>query len=229
MAEKLVAWLSGKRVSIALDLLTRHCEKVEDVVSELYKALLQVSKEEYEEALKSIERLNRYEEETDLIRRSLVEDLSKGELDAKDREDLSHMMRRSNIIADWAKDAAWNLGALIKLKVKIHPEICESLTEIGKLLCDQTRALRESIAALTKNDPDEASSKELTVEDLERKVDDRYHETKLMCFELMRDMDSPSFMFLRDLLKDLEQVSDFCEDAGDMIRSVAIRIKTPRS
>ena len=224
MAEKLLDWFSNRRLcSIVLGLVQQHLMKVEDTVAELDCALDLSAKGEKEEALHAIKRLYQNEEEADRIRRKIVEELAKGELKTKDREDLVHLVRRTDIVADWAKDAAWNLETLTTSNVKLPTEIWEMLVKIGHTLVKEVQALRKSIIELGTNS-DAALKAELEVEDLERKVDEEYHATKRLFLGLAKDLDAPTFMVLRDLLKDLEQVADFCEDAGDMVRSMSIRI-----
>jgi len=224
LAEKLLDWFSNRRLcSIVLGLVQQHLMKVEDTVAELDCALDLSAKGEKEEALHAIKRLYQNEEEADRIRRKIVEELAKGELKTKDREDLVHLVRRTDIVADWAKDAAWNLETLTTSNVKLPTEIWEMLVKIGHTLVKEVQALRKSIIELGTNS-DAALKAELEVEDLERKVDEEYHATKRLFLGLAKDLDAPTFMVLRDLLKDLEQVADFCEDAGDMVRSMSIRI-----
>lgn len=224
MAERLLDWFSKRRLfSVVLDLVQKHLTKVEDAVAELDRALELSARGQKEEALHAIKRVYQNEEEADRIRRKIVEELAKGELKTKDREDLAHLVRRNDIVADWTKDAAWNLETLTTSEVKLPTEIREMLVRIGHSLIKEVRALRRSIAALG-TDSDAALKAELEVENLEHIIDEDYHATKKLFLGLAKDLDAPTFMVLRDLLKDLEQVSDFCEDAGDMVRSIVIRI-----
>ena len=165
-----------------------------------------------------------FEGEADGMRRKLIEELARGELDARDREDLAHLTRRTDIIADWANRAAWNLRSFLDINLEIHPGLWNLFTAIGERLVTQVRALRDSMIKLA-SDPVAALESELDVERYEREVDDLYSQAKMAIYKHARNLDPPSFMFLRDFLRDLEQVADFCEDAGDLVRSVAIRRK----
>lgn len=224
MAEKLLDWFSKRRLySVCLDLVQQHLIKVEDAIAELNRALRFSAKGEKEEASTAVKRVYQNEEEADRIRRKIVEELAKGELKAKDREDLAHLVRRTDIVADWAKDAAWNLETLTTSNVNLPPEIWKMLMKIGQNLVKEVKALRSSTSELG-TDSDAVLKAELEVEYLEQQTDEDYHATKRLFLGLAKDLDAPTFMVLRDLLKDLEQVADFCEDAGDMVRSIAIRI-----
>lgn len=226
LAEKLMDWFSSRRAMVALDLIQQHVTKIEDTVVELSRALKLATGDDREAVFQALKRLNQNEEEGDRIRRALIEELAKGELKAKDREDLLHLVRRTDIIADWAKDAGWNLGTLVKYDVKLPAEVWNKLEVIGSELIKEVRALRKSIIALG-TDADEALKAELEVEDVEHKIDDEYHATKELLINFVTNLKPPAFMLLRDLLKDLEQVADFSEDAGDVVRSIAIRLKAP--
>lgn len=223
MAEKLLDWFSNRRLySVVLDLVQQHLVKVCDTVAELDRALEFSAGGKKEEALQAIKRLYQNEEETDRIRRKNVEELAKGEIKAKDREDLAHLVRRTDVVADWAKDAAWNLETLTTSNVKLPTEIWELLVKIGHNLIKEVQALCRSVIELGTNSGAVLKA-ELEVEELEHTIDEEYHATKKLFLGLAKDLDAPTFMILRDLLKDLEQVADFCEDAGDLVRSMAIR------
>lgn len=226
MSEKLADWFSSRRASVVLDLIQHHVTKIEDTVTELNRALQSAKDGKKEETVQTVKRLNQEEEEADRIRTTLIEELAKGELKAKDREDFLHLVRRVDIVADWAKDAAWNLEVLIEYEVKLPNEIWNMLVKIGSQLVKETMALRKSIVYL-RTDLDEALKAVKEVEELEHTIDMEYHDTKKLFITHASDLKAPPFMLLRDLLKDLEQVADFCEDAEDMVRSIAIRLRGP--
>jgi predicted phosphate transport protein (TIGR00153 family) len=226
LSEKLADWFSSRRSSVILDLIQQHVAKIEDTVTELDNALQSAKNGKKEETVQTIKRLNQEEEEADRIRISTIEELAKGELKAKEREDLLHLLRRVDIVADWAKDAAWNLEVLVEYNIKIPNEIWSMLVKIGSQLVKETKAMRKSIVYL-RTDLDKALEAVKEVEELEHAIDIEYHDTKKLFISHASDLEAPSFMILRDVLKDLEQVADFCEDAEDMVRSIAIRLRGP--
>ena len=49
----------------------------------------------------------------------ISEELSKGDLEAKEREDLMHLTQNMDNVADWAKEAGMNLQLIIEAKVSV--------------------------------------------------------------------------------------------------------------
>jgi uncharacterized protein Yka (UPF0111/DUF47 family) len=59
----------------------------------------------------SIARVISAEKEADRLRRVVMTDLSGGELPSTDREDLMHLIKRIDMVADWSRESTRILGA----------------------------------------------------------------------------------------------------------------------
>jgi len=217
---ELRGWFTKRRESIAIKLTQDHAAAVLGTVTELEKAVMAASKGKVAEMKQANQRLFAYEAEADGIQRDVAAELTKGELPAKDREDLMHLINRLDDVADWAKDASRNLTIL--LEVKVTKDIWQYIVEMSHTLVESVWVLRRSIDALTK---DIAGALEMLakIDELEHKVDELYFEAKSAFFAHPKELTPPTFIVLRDLVHDMEQVADRCEDTADIIRVIAVR------
>lgn len=220
MSEKeLTSWFAKRRESVAIKMTREHSAKVVDTVTELEKGLVAASRGNVTETKQAVQRLFAYETEADGIRRNIAVELTKGDLPPKYREDLMHLIKRLDTVADWAKDASRNI--LLLLQVKVTSDLWQKLNEMGRHLVECVWALRRSIDELDK-DVEKTLDLLTKVDELEHKVDEDYFDVK-STFLAHKELESPTFIILRDLLHDMEQVADMCADTADLIRVIAIR------
>jgi len=219
---ELFNWFIRRRETLALKMTIEHLAKVEDTTVELYKATMTASKGKTMEFEQAIGRLSKNEVEADKLRRAIADALTKGDIPPNQREDLMHLVRRNDLIADLAKDAATNLKIVIASKLDIPEEISKMFVKISEKLVECVRALKLGVEGLTK-DPVEALKYTTEVEKIEHEIDEDYFKTK-ETFINYAIMISPSVLvILRDVLHCMEQAADNCEDAADTIRTIAIK------
>ena len=223
MSERFLGWLIIRREERIFAMVKNHLTKVLDTVTELHRAITQAAQRNLEEANKTIDRLHEHEHEADRLRRAIAEELSKGELPPKDREDLFRFVDRADIVARWATDCARNLRILMNAKIEVADEIWKSYVEISDKLVSCVKALKQGMVEMYKA-VDSALERIVEIEELESQVDVLYHEAKEKFLVYAMDAKPPVFQLLRDILHDLEQVADICEDAGDILRLIAIRV-----
>lgn len=219
---ELRGWFTKRRESIAIKLTQNHVGAVVSTVTELEKAVVAASKGKVAETKLAKQRLFAYEAEADGIREDVAAELTKGELPAKDREDLMHLINRLDDVADWAKDASRNLTML--LEVRVTKDIWQNIVEMSHNLVECVWVLRRSIEALTK-DIDGSLKMLAKIDELEHKVDELYFEAKSAFLAHPKELTPPTFVVLRDLLHDMEQVADRCKDTTDIIRVIAVRAR----
>lgn len=219
MSEKeLTSWFAKRRESVAIQMTKEHSAKVVDTVTELEKGLAAASKGNVAEAKQAVQRLFADETEADGIRRDIAVELTKGDLPPKYREDLMHLIKRLDTVADWAKDSSRNI--LLLLQVKVTEDLWQKLNVMGSHLVECVWALRRSIEELER-DVEKALNFLTKVDELEHRVDEDYFDIK-SAFLTHKGLDAPTLIILRDLLHDMEQVADVCADTADLIRLIAI-------
>jgi len=209
-----------RRKTRAIDMARNHMTKVVDAIVELNDAVIAVSRERKIEAEKCIGRLFSNEEEADALRRRISEELTKGDIPVKEREDLMRLTMEIDNIADCAKDAGRNM--LILMRQPVPKEFWRGFQKISESAVTCVLALREGINMLEK-DLDETMKYVLEVERLEHQVDDERHSMQLLFLEFADQLNAPTLLLLDGALYFMEGVTDYCEDTGDIIRMLVIR------
>ena len=215
---KLLSWFEKRHKAKTLDLAHKQITKAIDTVTELEKAVTFFSKGEKAEAEKCIERLFFEEEEIDDLRRSVLEELTRGGIPPKDREDLMHLVKRLDVMADHVKDSARSVQVLTGSN--IPTEIWDTNVSIAKALVECTVALHKCIEKLG-SDLSEARVLSHKVDLIEDQVDKEYVKMKSLLIKYSREVDPASLIILKDLVEFMEHVADTCADTADYVRILA--------
>ena len=212
-------WFARRRKSRVLELADKQMTRAIDTVNDLQKAIQAALKGDKKSAKESIEHLSVSEHEIDELRRTIFEELTKGSMASKDREDIMHLVKRLDEMADHVKDGARN--AQLLLDSTIPKVFWEKLYSMSNHLVNGATTLRKAVEALG-TDPAEAIKLAMQIDAIEGKVDEEYLETKGMFIAHAREIDAASFLFLRDMIEELEHVADSCDDTADYVRILAV-------
>lgn len=215
----LLDWFGRRRESLVMKGLRNHGLKVSDTIAELRQAFSSILDDDKEGAIEAIKRLLLSEKEADNLEEMISEELSKGDLDARQREDLLHLVRRMDYAADWAKEAGMNLQLILEADVEIPRDLWSDYLRMAQELEKVSQELKVSIDNLG-GDFEETIRHEREVERLEHVVDDLYFHTKKQI--LVADMDARAIFLLRDLLHGMENSADSCKDAADTIHIIHV-------
>jgi predicted phosphate transport protein (TIGR00153 family) len=221
MEKRSYAWFERRRRTKALDLAQEEISKALDTVTLLNQATKSIAEGNKKEAAQRIENLFRTEEEVDKARMEVFKELSKGAaLFADYREDLLHLVKRLDTLADHVKDAArcWQM----LMDVQIPKELQQNTVQMTATLVDCAQALRGSIEKLA-TAPAEAGEGAKKVDDIEHKVDDLYLRTKASFVKYGDQMNSGAMVIFDDLIEFIEQAADMCADTADYIVILATR------
>lgn len=215
----LAQWFMERRKNRILDIAFRQITLAIDTVTDLEKSITAAASKDKEEAKKCINRLFVVEEEVDGLRRNVFEEATKGALPPKDREDLLHLVKRLDVMADHVKDSARNI--LVLLDAEIPQEIWNILKDMSRNLVQCASALRKSIELLGEN-PAEARTFSKKVDDFEKTVDQNYVQAKNLLLEHGEKMHVAALIILKDLLDFMENVADSCDDTADYVRVLTV-------
>jgi len=194
-----------------------------DTVTDLRKAITAASKNKVDEAKSCVDRLFVVEREIDDLRRAVFEELTRGSLPSKDREDIMHLVKRLDVMADFVKDSARTL--LILMQAEIPKEMWNLYVEVAKDLVECASALWKSIEKL-ETDLTEAKVLSEKVDYIESKVDEKYLKMKELLLKHSREIDPAALLMLRDLIEDLEEIADSCDDTADYVRILTVTRET---
>ncbi len=211
-------WFARRRKSKVLELADRQILLATDTVADLQKAVTAAAKNDRSEAEGHIGHLSKIEHEIDELRRTIFEELTKETLAPQDREDIMHLVKRLDEMADHVKDAARSLDLLIK--TEIPKNFWEPLVFIATKLVDVTRILKKAIEALGTS-PTEAKKLAITIDKIEGEIDEKYQIIKELLLQNSGSMTPAVVIFLLNLAEEMEHVADSCDDTADYVRILA--------
>jgi len=212
-------WFAQRRKSKVLELADRQLTLAIDTVTELENSISAVLKKNVEDAKNHIEKLFRTEEEVDSLRRTIFDESTRGSLPLNDREDLMHLVKRLDVMADHVKDSGRNV--LLLLEISIPKELWDAYAEMAKNLVECAKALKASIEKLG-SDPIEARALSQKVDEVEKKVDENNLKIKGILLKSDKEVTPSTLFILKDLVESMEEVADSCDDTADYVRVLTI-------
>jgi predicted phosphate transport protein (TIGR00153 family) len=212
-------WFTQRRRARGLQLAHDQITKAFETVPLLHQAAQSFTEGNIKEAKTTLQTLYADEECVDQLRTSTFLELSKGAaLVADYREDLLHLVKRADMLADYTKDAARCFEMLSD--ADIPQELCnKTLLMTGKLV---------QIVGILRNGVDHMSSTQVVketekVEEIEHEVDTEYLKTKHLFVKYGAQMNRGAIVIFDDLIEFIEHASDVCADMADYIKTLSSR------
>jgi predicted phosphate transport protein (TIGR00153 family) len=221
LEKKSYTWFEKRRRTKALDLAQEQITKALDTVTLLHHAVQNISKTKKKEAIRYIQNLLKAEKEVDKLRTEVFTELSKGSaLFAEYRQDLMHLVKRLDTLADHVKDAARCVKMLVDSQ--IPKELWEKTVHMVSTLAECANALRGSIEKIAVNSA-AAIRGAKKVEQVEGDIDGEYLEIKSLFVKYGDQMNCGSMIIFDDLVEFIEHAADMCADTADYIVILASR------
>ena len=215
MEKRSYDWFEKRRRTKGLELAQEQIIKAFDTVTWLHKAMKSFSEKKYKEAQSYVENLYKVEEEVDKLRTDVFKELSKGAALVSDyREDLLHLVKRLDTLADHTKDAARCLQMLGE--TEIPEELGKKAVFMTGKLVETAQTLRGSIEKISTN-PAEAIKEAKKVEDIEHDLDTEYLKAKSLFVKYGGEINCGAMVILDDLIEFIEHAADMCADTADYI------------
>jgi predicted phosphate transport protein (TIGR00153 family) len=217
-------WFAKRRKSKLLEMADRQMTLAIDTVIELEKSINAALKGDKEKAKASFEKLSAIEHEIDELRRTVFEELTRGSLRSKDREDIMHLVKRLDEMADHVKDAS--RAVILLLEAKVPKEMWEQFVQTAGDLVECATTLRKAIEQLG---IDSAKAMELAkqIDAIEGRVDEKYLTSKAMLLRYSKETDAATILLLKDLIEEMEHVADSCDDTADYVRILTVSREAP--
>jgi len=214
-------WFEHRRRTRGLELAHEQITKAFDTVTWLHKATKSYSEKNINDTKKYIENLYLAEEEVDKLRTDTFLELSKGAALVSDyREDLLHVVKRLDTLADHTKDAARCLEMLVE--AEIPSELCQKTVYMTGKLVDTAQMLRSSIEKISSN-PSEAVKEAKQVGEIEQDIDIEYLRIKSLFVKYGASINCGAMIIFDDLIEFIEQAADMCADTADYILVLSSR------
>ena len=221
MEKRSYNWFEKRRKTKGLELAHEQITKAFDTVTWLHKAIKSFSEGNFDEAKKYIENLYKAEEEVDALRTDVFMELSKGAaLVADYREDLLHLVKRLDTLADHTKDAARCLEMLAD--AKIPPELCQKTVFMASKLVETAQTLRSAIEKIS-SEPVEAINQAKKVGEIEHVLDEEYLKAKSLFVKYGTQINCGAMVIFDDLIEFIEHAADMCADTADYILVLSSR------
>ncbi len=217
-------WFANRRKSKLFEMADRQMTLAIDTVIELQKSINAASKGNKENAKSSFEKLSAIEHEIDELRRMIFEELTRGSLRSKDREDIMHLVKRLDQMADHVKDAS--RAVIVLLEAVVPKNMWKQFSDTAKELVICATTLRKAIEQLGVN-PEKAMDLAKQIDKIEGKVDEHYLISKAMLLQYSKETDAATILLLKDLIEEMEHVADACDDTADYVRILTVSRESP--
>ncbi len=203
----------------SLDVLTEHVRKVQDAIVVLVNSF-----DSYVEGDTAALRINyakieKFEEEADEYKISLIDQLTKAAPGILYREDFLRLVVEVDEVAELAQSISRLLVRLSEQKWIPTKPISDGINAIASEVLATYEKLRDAILALAVN-PHTTIKLVGTVHLCEAKVDQLYQELDFKALVEVKPIER--LLTIRDLLSMLEHMTDVMEDASDDARVLAL-------
>lgn len=227
LSSGLLGWLKGRREAKVITLLRDHAKKVYDCVLELEKVIKLFCDGKVNEAKLGIRRISEIENEADSIRKRIMVLLTEGALVSAHREDLAHLAKRLDSVANFANAAARRLNLLEKSIIAEDTEFKEKLLKMMKDVVKCVDKMYEMVIRLGKDPVEKIIEYADAVDRLEHVVDESHMDVKKHLLKMSWDYLKTPFnaITLHTFIECIENIADFSEDTAEFVRIVAIKVR----
>ncbi|MDC7951532.1 DUF47 family protein [Methanomassiliicoccaceae archaeon COG_1] len=212
-------WFGRRKGSSVNDGSRSHAMAVLDTVTELRRALDAMAKGDRDGAVKCTDRLFLSEEEADRIEDRLAVEISRGEMSVQEREDLVTFVRKTDKIANWAKEGAIHLQLIIETRADVPKEIWEELERMVGELMEEIRFLVAAIESMQR-DANGALRNIDALNDQERIIDSLYFAG--VKHSHLSVMDPKTVLLVDNLFNAVEMAADNGKSCGDTINILIV-------
>jgi predicted phosphate transport protein (TIGR00153 family) len=210
----MLGWFTKRKEEVVRMGSRSHGLVVQDAVTELDLAVKAMGKGDVNAAMKCIERLFMAEKEADRLEDKLCADVSGGELSVQEREDLMYFIRKTDQIANWAKEGGIHIQLLKETNALIPDYIWG---EIGKMSSELIPTVKHLVKVIENMDnvTNETLKSIEAINDQEKIIDGLY----FTCIKRVHlsPMDPRAVMLVRELILALEMAADTCKACADTI------------
>jgi predicted phosphate transport protein (TIGR00153 family) len=216
---ELIKWFEKRRETKALTMIQQHLAITTSIVEDLEKAVKAAVNGDIKELRVCVERIVSGEREADSLRRKVMDEVSRGELPPTAREDIMHLVKRVDMVADWSRESTRVLMAtpMEHVPASIKKELVEMVKGVKECAIMLQKCINK---IMTK--PEEALQAADAVEREEEKVDDLHEEARTLLGKenLQR---AGVAVLVGQLFEAMEMIADACEDACDQVRVIMVR------
>jgi len=211
----LLEWFYSKKEEQIVKKVKNHAQKVNECAHQLIELFKDLNIETKEKN-KIIEKINKIENECDVIRRDIMKELSQGELTPRIREDLAHLIKRLDNVADNTNATARRLSII---DFKLLKPVKENLRTMVKNTIESVDMLQELIE-------NQLGQSKVNINKLINKIHKKEHDVDVDHINLrkkLHEMDSSMispFMAIEinSMVESIEFIADSVEETADLLK-----------
>lgn len=211
--------IENKAYRKSMDLLSDHVRKVQDAVRELVISFDDYLSGNTKNLKGKYERISCLEEEADLLKMELIDQLTKAAPGMLYREDFLRLAVNADEIAELAQSTARLLNRLAENQWIPDGSIAQKMRQMASEVLTSFEKLRDAVISLLLN-PKRAIQLVVEVHAAEAVVDETYQDLDFMV--LMEVKQYERLLVFRDLLSLLEHMADVIEDTSNDVRILAL-------
>ncbi|MEM2251093.1 MAG: DUF47 family protein [Candidatus Hadarchaeales archaeon] len=219
-----IAWLGRGREKEILRLCETHMQKICSVVISLNETMENFQKGNLQGSRSSYRTSFEKEKEADEIKRKILVELYGKVIHPLDQEHLVRLILTADDIAANAKAAAMKIGTLADPK-KIPPNLRKLMLNVSENLVGMVMKTYDALKLLRK-DRESAIAVANEIEKTEELIDD--FRIKKILPELLewsrKCQDIGQYLLVKEIIDNMENVADRCEDVADIIRFIALSL-----
>ena len=214
----LIEFLKRETALNVLEKTIKHAQIVQQCVRELEAGLKVLLKEEnFEKSRENFNKVDLLEDEADKVRREILKDVSKGELNPSIRQNLSHLIKRLDDVANCSTGVARRITT-------IPPKFWEqSSEETIKIILEIIETTVEAVSNLDKLVIDLVGERK-SVKEYAQKINQLEHDVDLLNIKLRESLQKTEYdvnfftiFTVGNIFDILEAISDSIEGVADYI------------
>jgi predicted phosphate transport protein (TIGR00153 family) len=216
----LKTFLQDRNNANTLEMAVAHMQKTLETVVEFERGFtIYVEEKNPNLALEIFKRVDRLENEADTLRRDNLMHISQSELSTQMREDLSHLVKRIDRIANTTDGAGRRISGIDKVHFQaLGDDILSKMMEIIRLSVKATKILFNLIKKMPEMANQEIFRICAKIQNIEHECD-ILHST---IYEMLNKLESSSFnhfvaIQISNFVDMIETISDKVEDVSDYI------------
>lgn len=202
----------------ALTLCQDHLRKVVEITRKVPQLCDDFVKGNKASAKQLHSEIRKAEEEVDIARRGLAEELAEIGAILISREDFLRFTSLVSELADFSEGIAFRLSEIMERGWKVPADVKKGLCKLAEATFETVSKLREATMTLNYGAA-KAAEKAREVEVAERVVDDLYRELEVKILSSQTEI--PALLLVRDVLRLMEDMADKAEDASNAVRILA--------
>jgi predicted phosphate transport protein (TIGR00153 family) len=221
MEKRSYEWFEKRRRTKGLDIAHEQIVKAVETVVLLHEVVKSFAQGKKQEAERLVKTLFEVEERVDALRTEVFQELSTGSSLISDyREDLLHLVKRLDTVADNAKDAARCLEML--KDTELPKELLDRTVLMTAKFVEAAQTLKISVEKISET-PSEAISGANKVAEIEHEIDKDYLATKALFIKYGKQVNIGALVIFDDMIEFIEQAADLCADTADYVVVLASR------